>query len=141
MNLCRALYLNVAIVLAAYMLLYLIGQGPLDGVYTPEWASRNLWWIFAPVTLAAAMFGPVRAWWWSLAGYALGVLLGHVIGEPVYSAQLQRLAEQRLDPAFVQNWQPSHPGWWITIVVFLSATVTGWLVQRRRPAEVTCSRV
>lgn len=141
MILCRDLYVNVGVVLAGYAALYLLGQGPLAGSYTAEWTSARIWWVFAPATLAVAMFGPPRAWWWSLAGYPVGALLGHLIGEPVHSAQLQRLAAQRLDPGFAQNWQPSHPGWWIAILVFLAATVSGWLVQRRSAAGVTCSRV
>lgn len=120
MNLCRELYISVGLVLAGYMALYLIGQGPLAHLYTPEWASRQIWFVFAPLTLAVAMFGPPRAWWWSLGGFPVGVTVGHLIGETAHG---------------------SHPGWWIAILIFLVATVTGWLVQRRRPATVACSRV
>lgn len=140
MNLCRAFYVNVALVLAAYAVCYLLGQGPLAHLYTPEWTSRRIWFVFAPATLAVAMFGPRRAWWWSLAGYPVGVLLGELIGLPLYRAALARLEDQLRDPSYQQDWQPGHPGWWITILVILAATVIGWLVQRRRQAGVTCSR-
>ncbi|GGI05629.1 hypothetical protein [Egicoccus halophilus] len=126
----------VAAVVAAYSVLWLLGQGPLDQVYTAEWASRRIAWIFAPVTLLLAVryrraLPPAL----SITGLVLGVLVGEVIGIRLFLAQAARL-ERELATGGLSSFEPAHPGWWIASLVFVALSAAGAVVARRRPPGV-----
>jgi xanthine/uracil permease len=115
---------------AAYVLLLLAGWALGGRYYTVDWLTPRLW-VLAVVTLLATL-ARVRATLWSLAGVVLGAVTGEVIGEAVFRRQVQRLATEHAaaGPDFVQEWEPSHPGWWIALVVFAVMTLLGLLVGR-----------
>lgn len=125
--------LTVVGVLLAYAVIYLVFSGPLRSFYTPGWSSQLIFVLFAPLSVLAAL--PARhrvAAWLATAGYAAGVAVGEVVGEAIYRAQVARLDEQLRDPAYRQDWEPSHPGWWITLLCFAVALVVGLAIDHRR---------
>jgi hypothetical protein len=125
------LLLLVVAVVAAYGLLWLIGQGPFNQVYTAEWVSRRIAWFYAPVTLLLAVVSRrVLPTALSILGLVVGVAVGEVIGSPIFASRQLRL-ERELLAGVPQTWQPSHPGWWIASLVFLAITVAGALIARR----------
>ncbi|MGD8148370.1 hypothetical protein [Ornithinimicrobium sp. Y1694] len=72
---------------------------------------------------------------WSVLAYVTGVVVGELVGNPIYRALVARLERQRQDPAFEQNWEPSHPGWWICLLIFVVGTAIGILRTRRQKRE------
>jgi xanthine/uracil permease len=126
----RFLWLLVAVV-ATYGVIWWLGQGPLDQVYTAEWTSRRIVWFFAPVTLLVAVLTRrVLPTALSSLGLVLGVVVGELIGGRVFAAQVARL-ERELATGALQSWEPAHPGWWIASLLFVVLTVAGALIARR----------
>lgn len=120
----------VLVVTAGFGVLLLLGNGPLAQFYTPQWAAGSIPLLFGPLAIVAAVLVP-RSAPWSLGGYAVGVILGEVIGQRVYQGHQARLQSQLAHPAYSQDWEPSHPGWWIAALVFLTLTGVGcWLGRR-----------
>lgn len=126
----RLLWLFVAVV-AAYTVLWLLGQGPLDQVYTAEWTAGRIAWFFAPVTLLLAFLSrralPTAL---SILGLLLGVAAGELVGGRIYAAEAARL-ERELAAGGLQSWEPAHPGWWIASLVFVALTAAGALIAWR----------
>lgn len=121
-------------VAGAYALLYwlfAIPVGLLGDAYTPAWTRNWIPWFFAPLTLlATALIGRVAATW-SLGSYLAGVLVGEVIGNSIYRAAVARLQDQLETSDYQQDWEPTHPGWWICILIFLIGTGVGIVLARR----------
>jgi uncharacterized protein YejL (UPF0352 family) len=132
----RLLLLVVAVV-GIYVGLWLVGQGPLDQVYTAAWVSGRVAWFFAPVTLLVAVLSRrVLPTVLSILGPVLGVVVGEVIGGRILAAQESRLA-QDLAAGGLQSWEPLHPGWWIASLVFVVFTGAGVLLAWRSSRRAT----
>lgn len=114
----------VLVLTASFGLAFWLGTGPLALLYTPHWAAEAIPVLFGPLALIAALLAP-RSVPWSLGGYGVGVILGEVIGDRIYRAQQARLQSQLADPGYSQDWEPSHPGWWISTLIFLTLTGIG----------------
>ena len=122
-----------------YLLVYSFGQLVHTGLYTVDW---TMWWlstIFAPISLVAAMFGGWRGAIYSCVGYLAGLLAGDLIGGPISDAQWARLQEQLKDPNYSQNWEPHHPGWWISILTCLAFSIVGLVLGLRAKRRTQAS--
>lgn len=129
----------VLVLTASFGLAFWLGTGPLALLYTPHWAAEAIPVLFGPLALIAALLA-FRSVPWSLGGYGVGVILGEVIGEHTYAAQQAHLNAQLADPAYLQDWEPSHPGWWIATLAFLTLTGTGcWRGRRAARRSDTAS--
>lgn len=95
--------------------LYLVTRYGLNGLYTPEWAARNIYWLVSSVILVFAVLG--RLWFSGIAlgGYLLGLAAGELFG-----------GFRREPPSY------HHYGWLILICVFLASCAAGWIVQSKK---------
>jgi hypothetical protein len=126
----RLVSLVVAVV-AAYTLLWLLGQGPLEQVYPAEWTSRRIVWFYAPATLILAVLSRrVLPSALSILGLILGVVISELVGGRVFAAEAARL-ERDLAAGGLQSGEPGHPGWWIASVVFGVLTAAGAILAWR----------
>jgi hypothetical protein len=130
----------VVAVVAAYAVLWGLGRGPIEHVYTAEWVSRRIGWFFAPSTLLLAVLSrrvlPAAV---SILGLVLGVVVGESIGGRIFADQAARL-ELDLATRGLQSWEPVHPGWWIASLVFVVFTVAGAVIAWRSTHRAPSSR-
>lgn len=114
-------------------------DGALSHLYTLGWTGNRLWLLLAPVTLALALRFGARAAVWSAGSYVAGVLFGELVGSVVSDRAQARLIAQLQDPLYEQDWEPTHPGWWIALLVFALGSTIGAALARAsaasRPAE------
>ena len=101
-----------------YLVLYGISRHYFDigqpfYMYTPSWTARNVIWFAAFISVIPSLFGHYRFSMITLAGYVLGVIAGELFG------------------GFRSDIPPEyrHYGWLIWGFVYLSAAITGILVE------------
>jgi hypothetical protein len=112
-----------------------VGATELSALYTVGWVSPRLVWLVAPLAVAIAWVSRWHGVVLGAIGYVLGLVAGEWIGEAVYQSQLERLRIQRLDPDYLQDWEPTQPGWAIFILVFLGFAVSAIVLARVKPAQ------
>ncbi|MGI5900203.1 MAG: hypothetical protein ACOX8S_09835 [Christensenellales bacterium] len=114
----------IALLILAYMIIYHIGKRYFKGIYVYSWTLQEIIFFFALVSVAFAVFKkyiPAAA---SVTGYMLGILLGEVIGTPLYSAQMEMMQN-------ANNWTPpQHYGWLICIITFFAVPIIVMIIQR-----------
>ena len=100
---------------AALLVLFLVTRYAMPGLYTPEWAARQVFWPLAAVIFLPVLYGKVRFSAIALGGYIVGLAAGELLGG----------WEADIGPQYL------HHGWWIFLLMFLAGCVLGVLAQRR----------
>ncbi len=118
-------------VVACYVLIAVVTALGFNQVYTASWMAGRIVWLFAPVGVLLAVAGLLRAAGWSVVGYVASVLIGEMIGTPIYTFQHDYLQARMDDPAFVQDWTPIQPAWWIALGLFIYITAAAAIVEWR----------
>lgn len=94
---------------------YFFTRYALPMLYTPEWASRHLFWAAAAVIFIGALLGRVRFAVTALSAYAVGLAAGELLG------------------GFQAHIPPQYPhyGWLICVGVFAAGCALGAWLQHR----------
>lgn len=130
----RVRLLDLLACIAIGGLLLALAPVAADDLYPLDWLSGIGGFLLALLALLAVL-GPRHAWLWGLAGLLVGGVVGHVVGEPVWRRGWAEVEELRAAGQDVAD--PSHPGWWIALLIFAVAALLGVVVHRRRGRRST----
>lgn len=122
-------------VMVAYVVLALILFRVFGGVYTATAMGSKIWWLFLPVAVLLAVAGFHRTARWSVAAFLIAVIIGEMIGSPIYQFQADYLAAKLRDRHYEADWTPIQPAFWIAFVLYLYVTLAAGFVEYREKRE------
>ena len=85
---------------AALLILFLVTRYAMPGLYTPEWAARQVFWPLAAVIFLPVLYGKIRFSAIALGGYIVGLAAGELLDtlEKIAAGELPGTVQ---DPALV----------------------------------------